>query len=175
MTRARLAEFFGGKIRFGILESLVEVDQPMTAYQIAILKGLDPAATYRYLTEFADLGIVNPRIKGRKQTTYQLSDNAGRALVAFLRSLKEETSKPVPIDLEAWTSPEIQAERTSKIVGLSDEITKLPLRITPKDIQVEDLLSRRASGELSALIRSSQIVFNELFERKGNTFILKDV
>jgi len=173
MAKARLEELFGGKIRFSILESLAEAKQPMTAYQIAISKGLDPAATYRYLTEFADLNIVKSSVKANKQTTYRLSDETGNAFVEFLRSLKREASEP--IQLEEWTTPEMQAERTSKIVGLFNQIQKLPLRITPQDIQVDALLSRRVSGELSALIASSQIAFNELFEQKGDMFILKDV
>ncbi len=174
MAKARVEELFGGKIRFNILESLAEAKQPMTAYQIAISKGLDPAATYRYVREFADLGIVEYVTTGN-QTVYQLTNSVGNTLATFLRSVKGKEQKPMPVDLEVWTSPEMQAERTSKIVGLSNKIRKLPLDIIPENIDVENLLSRRVSGELSALIASSQIAFNELFEQNGDTFVLKDV
>ncbi len=35
-------------------------------------------------------------------------------------------------------------------------------------------MSKRIPGELTALIESSQIAFNEMFEKKNNTFILKE-
>lgn len=172
MTKPRLEEIFGGEIRFTILKALAEARQPATAYQIAISNGLDPAATYRYLTEFVELGIVKPSIKGRKQTAYRLSEETGRKLVAFLRSLKQQA--PEPIDLEEWTEPKNQAERTARIIGLSTQIQKLPARTASQEISVEDLLARRVSGELSALIKSSQIAFRELFRQKGSIFVLRD-
>jgi hypothetical protein len=49
---------FGGKTRFAILEALAEAKRPVTAYQIAMTKGLDPAATYRCLLEFSEFGVV---------------------------------------------------------------------------------------------------------------------
>ena len=174
MVKARVEELFGGKIRFNILESLAEAEQPMTAYKIARSKGLDPAATYRYLREFAELGIVECATIGSNQKIYQFTNSKGNACITFLRSVKEERQKPIPVDLEVWTSPKMQAERTSKTVGLSNKIRKLSLDILPENIDAENLLSRRVSGELSALITSSQIAFNELFEQKGDTFVLRD-
>ena len=42
---------FGGTTRFATIEALADARQPITAYQIAMTKGLDPAATYRCLAE----------------------------------------------------------------------------------------------------------------------------
>jgi len=166
-----MEELFGGKIRFAILEALAEAKQPMTAYQIAIAKGLDPAATYRYLTEFSEFGVVKPGIKGRKQTSYRLSDGAGKAAVTFLRSLKQKTSQP--IDLEEWMAPEIQAERTAKMVRFDNQIDNVQLGRPLEEKEIDELMSRRIEGELSALAASSQIAFTELFEQKDGVFILK--
>lgn len=157
----------GGKTRFTILEALAEAEQPLTAYQIAMTRGLDPAATYRCLTEFAEFGVVGSEIRERNQTSYKLSKGAGKAAAEFLRSLKQKAAEPA--DLEKWLSPEMRAERMSKIVRLDAPL--FGKAIERKEI--DELLSKRTTGELSALIESSQIAFNELFERKGDTFILR--
>lgn len=171
LIRMKTEVLLGGKTRFAILEALAEARQPVTAYQIAMTKGLDPAATYRCLTEFSGFGVVESEIKERNQTFYKLSKGTGKAAAEYLRSLKKKASES--IDLEKWLSPEMQAERMAKIVRLD---TKLDASIFGKAIErkgVDELLSERVSGELSALIASSQIAFNELFERKDGTFILR--
>jgi len=161
---------FGGKTRFAILEALAEAEQPMTAYQIAMTKGLDPAATYRCLTEFAEFGIVESNIKKRNQISYKLSGGTGKAAATFLRSLEQKTSESV--DLEKWLSPEMQAERRAKIVRL--EQLKSSFKGADERKGIEELMSKRVAGELSALIASSQIAFNELFKQEDGTFILRD-
>src|SRR5437867_8791304 len=162
---------FGGKTRFATLEALAEAEQPMTAYQIAMTKGLDPAATYRCLTEFAKFGIVESKIKKRNQLTYTLSEGAGKAAVALLHSLKRKTTEP--IDLEDWLSPEMRAERMSKIIRLDPSKVKFSHVRADEQRGVDELMSKRVSGELSALIASSKIAFNGIFEQKGDAFILK--
>lgn len=161
---------FGGKTRFAILEALADAKQPITAYQIAMTRGLDPAATYRCLTELLEFRIVESEIKERNQTFYRLSDVAGRAAAEFLRSLKEKT--PESVDLEKWMSSKMRAERMAKIVRL-DQLDKSKFRNPDEKQNVDELMSKRVSGELSALITSSKIAFNELFEQKDSTFILK--
>lgn len=162
----------GGRTRFGVLEALAEVGQPVTAYRIAMSKGLDPAATYRCLAEFSEFGVVEIT-KERNQTFYELSKGAGRAASEFLRSLTQKTSEP--LELEKWISPEARAGRTAKIIGINvNQYDKSALRKTAKRKDVDDFVSKRASGELSALIASSQITFNELFVKKDDgTFILR--
>ena len=162
----------GGKSRFAVLEALAEAKQPVTAYQIAMTKGLDPAATYRCLTEFSKFGVVESEVRKRNQTFYKLSKGAGKAAAGYLRSLKQKA--PGSIDLEKWTSPEMQAERMAKIVRL--DTNKLDASLFGKATErkgVDELLSKRISGELSALVKSSQIAFNELFEQKDGIFILR--
>jgi hypothetical protein len=168
----KIEVLLGGRTRFAVLEALSGANQPMTAYQIAVTEGLDPAATYRCLTEFSELGIVESEIKERNQTLYKLSKGAGRAAAEYLRSLKQKT--PESVDLEKWLSPEMQAERMAKIVRLDDKPGASAFGKATERKGVDELLSRRASGELSALIASSRIAFNELFELKEDgTFILK--
>jgi Fe2+ or Zn2+ uptake regulation protein len=160
----------GGKTRFAVLEALAEARRPMTAYQIAMDKGLDPAATYRCLTEFSEFGVVESEIRERNQTFYKLSKGTGKAAAEYLRSLKQKVSES--IDLEKWLSPEMQAERMAKIVRLDTKATLFGKATERKG--VNKLLSKRVSGELAALVTSSQIAFNELFEQKDGTFILKE-
>jgi len=166
----KLEMLFGGKTRFAVLEALANTTDSTTAYQIAITKGLDPAATYRCLTELSELRIVESETKKRNQTVYKLSEGPGKAAAAFLRSLKQKT--PEVMDLEIWMSPKMRAERMAKFVRL-DKLDTSKFR-NPKEKQnVDELLSKRTPGELSALIISSKIAFNELFEQKDNAFILK--
>jgi Fe2+ or Zn2+ uptake regulation protein len=166
----KIEMLFGGMTRFSTIEALAEARQPITAYQIAMTKGLDPAATYRCLTELSDFRIVEFVAGKRNQTFYKLSDGSGQAAVAFLRSLKQKTSTTV--DLEEWMSPEMQAERMKKIVKL-DQLDDPIFRNTNEEQSVDELMSKRVPGELSALIISSKLAFDELFEQKNNMFILK--
>ncbi|MGI0007235.1 MAG: hypothetical protein ACREAR_04480 [Nitrosotalea sp.] len=163
----KIEMLFGGTTRFAVLETLTEAKVPITAYQIAITQGLDPAATYRCLAEFSEFGIVKSQIKERNQISYTLSSGAGRAAAKFLKSLKQKESS----DLEEWLSPKMQSRRMAKIVRL-DKLDKSKFKNQDKK-SVEDIMSKRIPGELSALIKSSQIAFSELFEKKNNTFILK--
>jgi hypothetical protein len=160
----------GGKTRFAVLEALVEAEQqPITAYQIAMAKGLDPAATYRCLTELSAFMIVSETKKGN-QTLYKLSKGAGRAAADFLQSLIQKT--PESIDLKKWISPEMQAERMAKIIKFTRiDASKFK---SQESQNIDELLSKRASGELSTLIKSSKMAFDELFEKTDNTFILKE-
>jgi Fe2+ or Zn2+ uptake regulation protein len=169
---AKVEVLLGGKTRFVVLEALAEAKQPVTAYQIAISRGLDPAATYRCLTEFSEFGIVESEMKERNQTFYKLSEGIGKAASEFLRSLKQKISEP--IDLENWISPEIRAERMAKIVRINiNQFDKPVSENVAKRKDITDLMSKRISGELSVLIASSQIAFKELFDKKDDTFILK--
>ena len=156
----------GGKTRFTVLGALADAKAPLTAYQIAIAKGLDPAATYRTLAEFSEFGIAKSQVK-RNQRYYSLSGGPGRAAVNFLRSLEEK--KPRSDDIEEWLSPRMRSERLSKLVRLE--------RSRFRDGKVQDIgkiMSRRVRGELSALIISSKIAFDELFEKKNGVFVLKE-
>lgn len=161
---------FGGTTRFATIEALADARQPITAYQIAMTKGLDPAATYRCLTELSDFRIVESKTGERNQTFYKLSDGSGRAAAEFLRSLKQKT--PQLVDLEKWTSPQMQAARMRKIVKL-DKLDKSAFRNPDEKQDVDEIMSKRIPGELSSLITSAKITFNELFEQKDNAFILK--
>jgi Fe2+ or Zn2+ uptake regulation protein len=169
---AKVEVLFGGKTRFAVLEALAEAKQPVTAYQIAINKGLDPAATYRCLAEFSEFGIVESEIKERNQTFYKLSEGKGKAASEFLRSLTQKA--PEPMDLEKWISPETRAERMAKIIKINvNQLDASAPRKMAKRKDITDLMSKRISGELSALIASSQIAFNELFDKKEGMFVLK--
>ncbi|MEW6604576.1 MAG: winged helix-turn-helix domain-containing protein [Thermoproteota archaeon] len=159
----------GGRSRFAILEALAETGKPVTAYQIAMAKGLDPASTYRYLSEFLKFRVVDSE-RRRNQTFYRLSKGAGKAAVEYMQSLKRKASEP--IDLQDWLSPEMQAERTAKIVRLDPDM--IPFGKEAKAKQVAELLSKRAPRELAALVASSEAAFNELFDkRRDGTFTLK--
>ncbi len=169
---ARAEVLLGGKTRFAVLEALAEANQAATAYQIAMNKGLDPAATYRCLTEFSEFGIVESEIKERNQTFYKLSRGPGKAAADFLRSLKQKT--PRSIDLEKWISPETRAGRIAKIVKIDiNQFDASAIEKLAKGKDIADIMSNRTSGELSALITSSQIAFNELFDEKDGTYILR--
>jgi hypothetical protein len=161
---------FGGMTRFATIEALADTRQPITAYQIAIAKGLDPAATYRCLAELSNFRIVESKTGERNQTFYKLSDGSGRAAAEFLRSLKQKTSQLE--DLEKWMSPEMQSARMGEIVKL-DKLDKSIFRNPDEKQDVDKIMSKRIPGELSSLITSSKIAFNELFEQKDNWFILK--
>ncbi|MGQ9468524.1 MAG: hypothetical protein ACUVTD_01650 [Nitrososphaerales archaeon] len=63
---------FGSKFRWLILDTLSNSKKPLSAYKIATLNKLDVITTYRVLKEFAELGIVESVIKGRKQTLYRI-------------------------------------------------------------------------------------------------------
>jgi hypothetical protein len=166
----KLETLFGGKTRFAVLETLANTIDGTTAYQIAITKGLDPAATYRCLTELSEFGIVESETKERNQTFYKLSDGSGKAAAIFLRSLKQKT--PEVMDLEIWMSPKMRAERMKKFVRL-DQLDTSKFRKPKENQSVEELMSKRTPGELSALITTSKIAFNELFEQKDDIYILK--
>jgi len=173
----KIEELFGGRTRFAVLEALAEAKQPLTAYQIAITNGLDSAVTYRCLAEFSEFGIVEPVRKGRNRTSYKLSKGSGNSAVEFLRSLKQkQKTSEESIDLKKWISPEMQATRMAKIVRLDRLDTKFNAstsRTPTERIDIDKLMSQRVPGELSALIASSQIAFNELFKQNGNVFTLK--
>jgi ribosomal protein S25 len=161
---------FGGKTRFSTIEALAEARQPITAYQIAMTKGLDPAATYRCLTELSDFKIVESKTVERNQTFYKLSEGSGQAAAEFLRSLKQKT--PQPVDLEEWVSPQMQATRMRQIVKL-DKSAKSVFRNLNEKQDVDGIMAKRIVGELSSLITSAEINFNRLFEQKDGMFILK--
>ncbi|MEO9307243.1 MAG: hypothetical protein ABI342_02895 [Nitrososphaera sp.] len=162
----KIEMLFGGMTRFSTLEALMETRQPITAYQIATIKGLDPAATYRCLEEFKNFGIVKSMTVKPNQTFYKLSDKQGKAAAMFLQSLKQET--PKTISLEEWISPQMQAQRIKKI----PKVDKLTFR-NSKTQNIDKILSNRIPGELSALILSARLAFNETFEQKNDTFILR--
>jgi hypothetical protein len=166
----KLEMLFGGSTRFAVLESLTNATDSTTAYQIAITKGLDPSATYRCLAELLELTIVESELKERNQTFYKLSNGAGKAAAEFIRSLKQKTQESN--DLEIWMSSEMRSERMAKIVRL-DRVDISKFRKSEKKQDVEDLMSKRTPGELSALIATSKIAFKELFEQKDDTYILK--
>jgi Transcriptional regulator len=65
----------GGRTRFYIIEALAQAKHPITAYQIAMAKGLDPSATYRCLVEFSNFGMVESETRGvtKHSTRYQES------------------------------------------------------------------------------------------------------
>jgi hypothetical protein len=174
---ASVEVLFGGKTRFAVLEALAEAkQQPVTAYQIAMSKGLDPAATYRTLAEFSEFGVVESGIKEgkeRNQTFFKLSNGSGKAAAEFLRSLKQKT--PKIMDFEKWISPEIQAERMAKVIRIysGGQFDKYSSGKKPAKDAVGLVMSKRISGELSALIASSQIAFNELFDEKDGIYVLK--
>ncbi len=160
----------GGMTRFATIEALAEAKQPITAYQIAMAKGLDPAATYRCLTELSDFRIVESEEGERNKTFYKLSNGSGQAAATFLLSLKQQTLESD--DLEKWMSPEMQAGRMKKIAKFSrlDD----PIFGNPNEKQdVDKLMSKRVPGELSALITSSKLAFDELFEQENNMFVLR--
>ena len=92
--------------------------------------------------------------------------------LTFLRSLKQKPSEP--IDLEEWMAPAMQAERTAKMVRLGNQINNASLGRPLEEKEIDELMSRRAGGELSALVASSQIAFSELFELKKDVFVLKE-
>lgn len=78
------------------------------------------------------------------------------------------------MDLEKWISPEIPSERMARIIRINvDQFDKSATRKVTKGKGVTDLMSKRIYGELSALITSSQIAFNELFEEEYGVFIMK--
>src|SRR5581483_1327828 len=166
---AKIEALLGGKTRFAVLEALAETKQSITAYQIAMRKGLDPAATYRCLTEFLEFRIVDSETSRRNQTAYRLSNGVGRAMSEFLRSLRQKTSEST--DLEDWISPQMQAERMGKIVKLG-QFNKSGFK-SRKRQDVSKLLSERVYGELSALVKSSKIAFDELFEKEADRFVLR--
>lgn len=165
----KIEMLFGGNTRFAVLEALTNAIDATTAYQIAITKGLDPSATYRCLTELLEFRIVESETKERNQTFYKLSNGAGRAAAEFMRSLKQKI--PESVDLENWLSPKMQSERMAKIVRL-DQLDESKFRNPNGKQSVDEIMSKRIPGELSALITSSKIAFNELFEQKDNMFIL---
>lgn len=160
----------GGTTRFATIEALAEAMQPITAYQIAMTKGLDPAATYRCLTELSDFKIVESKTGERNQTFYKLSEGPGQAAAEFLRSLKQKI--PQSIDLEKWILPQMQAARMKQIVKL-DKSDKSVFRNSDKKQDVDEIMTKRIAGELSSLITSAKITFNKLFEQKDGMFILK--
>lgn len=166
----KIETLLGGRIRFATLEALAEAKQPITAYQISMMKGLDPAATYRCLDELSEFRVVESERKERNQTFYRLSDKVGKAAVGFLQSLKQETRKVE--DLEIWLSPQMRSERMAKMIRL-DQVNTSKFRDSEKKQNVEDLMSKRTPGELAALITISKIAFNELFEQKDGMYILK--
>jgi DNA-binding transcriptional ArsR family regulator len=169
---SRMAELLGGKTRFAILEELAESKQPMTAYSIAVARGLDPAATYRYLKEFLEFGIVESEANNKNQMLYKLSGGAGRAADDFLHSLKQSTAGVV--DLEKWISSEAQAERMAKIILLDKSIkSNEPLGKSLKTTSFNKIVSKRVRGELAALVKSSQIAFKEKFIEDNGIFVLK--
>ena len=163
----------GGRTRFRIMEALVEAKQPVTAHQIALSKGLDPSATYRCLAEFSDFGIVASETKTRNQTVYKLSKSTGKLAAEFLRALTKNRSESD--DMEEWFSSKTQAERMSNIIRVNKEkIASSPFVRGAERKSVKELMSKRTSEELSVLIQSSEIAFNELFETNENgVFVLK--
>ncbi len=166
----KVESLFGGKTRFAVLETLADATDGTTAYQIAITKGLDPAATYRCLAELSELGIVKSQTRERNQTFYKLSDGPGKAAAVFLRSLKQKT--PQVMDFETWMSPQMRSERMTKIVRLN-RLDMSKTRNPKKKQDIEYIMSKRTPGELSALITASKIAFSELFEQKDGAYILK--
>lgn len=166
----KIEMLFGGMTRFATIDALAEAREPITAHQIAMTKGLDPAATYRCLAEFLHFRIVEFVTGERNQTFYKLSEKSGQAAAMFLQSLKQETSKT--IELEEWMSPEMQSERMKKIVKIEKSDDPI-FRNSNKKQNIGKLMSKRIPGELSALVTSAKLAFDEIFEQKNGMFILK--
>lgn len=161
----------GGKTRFAIIEALAGARRPVSAYQIALTKGLDPAATYRCLAEFSKFGVVERIIKDGGQASYKLSRGPGAAAATFMRSLVEK--KIETDDLDEWLSPQLQAERMSTLVSIDKgKIAKSSFART-KAVNVNRLMSRRTPGELAALVESSKIAFSRLFTEEDGVFTLR--
>lgn len=166
-----MEELLGGRTRFAILEALTEAEggRPMTAWKIAVTKGLNPSLTYNYIADLLKFGVVEQVTKGNaKQTSYRLSGSVGNAAAVFLRALKQsQRTLPAVIDLDEWMSPAMQAQRTVMIGN-----DRVPPKIS--QVQVKKVRFRRKPEELSALIESSQIAFRELFDKKDGVYILKE-
>lgn len=167
-----MEELLGGRTRFAILEALAEAEggRPMTAWKIAVTKGLNPSLTYNYIADLLKFGVVEQVTKcNAKQTSYRLSGSVGNAAAVFLRALKQsQRTLPAVIDLDEWMSPAMQAQRT---IMIGND------RVPPKVSQVQvkkKMRFRRKPEELSALIESSQIAFRELFDKKDGAYILKE-
>ena len=173
MRKAKAEDLFGGRARFRVIEALAEANRGLTAYQIAIAKGLDPAATYRCLAEFSSFGIVESKPTGGNQTIYELSNESGKAAAAFLRAITEKTSESKGI--EEWLSPRMQAKRMKKIVQMDrSKIRAAPSRRATWSTTIKELMSKRTPGELAALVASSKKAFSALLdEQTDDVFTLK--
>ncbi len=161
-----IEQFLGGRIRFAILNALAGSNKAMTAYTIAMKYGLDVAATYRYLAEFADVDIVEPVRKARKQTAYRLSQGIGKVAVNFLQSLKQKQR----IDFDEWMRPEAVSDRTAKSLKARLSIKDLDELVKGEALSIEEaekLLRKRKSGELEALIEVGRVGFNRTFKQVG--------
>ncbi|HKU49566.1 MAG TPA: helix-turn-helix domain-containing protein [Nitrososphaera sp.] len=163
----------GGRTRFRVIQALAEAKQPVTAYQVAITTGLDSAATYRCLMEFANFGIVESEKRDRNQTIYKLSNGAGKAAAEFLHSILQKKSEPN--DLEEWISPKMRSERMAKIMRLDKgKLAASPFIQSSKRRSVDQLMSKRTPGELTALIKSSKIAFDGYFFQEEGSYVMKE-
>jgi len=159
-----IEQFVGGRIRFAIMNALAGSGKPVTAYSIAIRYGLDPAATYRYLAEFAKVGIVESVRKAQKQTAYRLSEGVGKAAVNFLQYLKQEQR----IDFDEWMRPKAVSDRAAKCLKArlsAGEVAELAKGEALGVEEAERLLEKRKSGELEALIEAGRIGFHRTFKQ----------
>ena len=127
------------------------------------------------MTEFSSFGIVESETTERNQTVYKLSKGTGEAAAEFLRALPQSKSKSKSHDIEEWLSPEMQAVRIAKMAQVDKtKIANSPFVRATERKSISELMSKRTSGELSALIESSKIAFNELFKRQEDgVFALK--
>jgi hypothetical protein len=164
----KIEMLFGGNVRFGVLEALADTRQPIAAYQIAMLKGLDPAATYRCLAEFLEFGIVVSKVSDKNQILYQLTNSIGKAASEFINSLREKTNS---FDLEKWLSTTKQSDRMATIVNLP-QLKNSKSKSSNEKQNIDKIMSRRIPEEMSALVMSSKIAFNELFKKRDGEFIL---
>lgn len=170
---AKPEDLLGGRARFRVIEALAEANRGLTAYQIAIAEGLDPAATYRCLAEFFTFGIVESKPARGNQTIYKLSNESGKAAAAFLRAITEKTTEPK--NIEEWLSPKMQAKRVKKFVQVDrSKIRAASFRRITGSRTIKELVSKRTPGELAALVASSKKAFNALLnEQTDDVFTLK--
>jgi hypothetical protein len=123
--------------------------------------------------EFANFGIVESEKRDRNQTIYKLSNGAGKAAAEFLRSILQKKSETH--DLEEWLSPKKRSERMAKIMRLDrDKLAASPFIQSIKRKSVDQLMSKRTPGELSALIKSSKIAFEGYFLQEESSYIMKE-
>ncbi len=166
---------FGSKSKTVVLEEVAKAVQPVSAYAIARVSGLDPKSVYEECAKLNSFGIFKGISTGKNQTSYLYSDNEeAEKLKQFVLSLVKRQ--------RAAAGEESVVQKISALLPMTDYYVSLPygLRITfdvfysPAYVMI--FVDQRDNAMIPELLKSVESVNKgQLQTREKPSIIIKVV